>query len=115
MKKLADRERELSAIEARERKEQEAITDREDATAAELLKNVNQYLEDKGIRVVKAVPRDKGVRLTRGGDHLEITVQESGGTLQYKLDTGDFGFNTPQDARDKDTMLDAVLAFINGQ
>ncbi len=48
MKTLAERERELIALEEQRRREQAAVTDREKACAAELVQNVNQYLEEKG-------------------------------------------------------------------
>jgi hypothetical protein len=82
MKSLTERAKELAAVEEKElaaaeeesqKVEGEAIQ-REKAAANELLRNVNQYLEQKKISNVRASPRDTGVRLECGADHLEITA-----------------------------------------
>jgi hypothetical protein len=104
--------KELAAAEEESQKVEGEAIQREKAAANELLRNVNQYLEQKKISNARASPRDKGVRLECGADHLEITATGQTGALQYKLETGDFGMNIPTNAVEEDTMLDATIHFL---
>src|SRR5271167_4863498 len=120
MKSLTERAKELAAAEEKElaaaeeesQKVEGETIQREKAAANELLRNVNQYLEQKKISNARASPRDKGVRLECGADHLEITATGQTGAIQYKLETGDFGMDNPTNAVEEDTMLDAIIHFL---
>ena len=110
MKSLTERAK-CAAEEESQKVEGEAIQ-REKAAANELLRNVNQYLEQKKSVTREPAPETRASELECGADHLEITATGQTGAIQYKLETGDFGMDIPTNAVEEDTMLDAIIHFL---